>query len=132
MIAELGCDPVIGCDISEEALDLCRKYNDHPCIEWKQISITDLKKHFAQTFDAIVCFETLEHIAEGQEQVLQDFKDITKPGSPIITSIPLNHPDTTWHLRQFNFEQRDKMYREVFDKYEYPEENKSLVIAWNE
>lgn len=131
MIAELGCS-VVGCDISDEALNLCKKFNDHKNIEWKKLNLTEVKDNFSQKFDAIVCFETLEHIAEGQEKVLQDFKDMTVTGAPIITSIPLNHPDKVWHLRQFTFEQRYKMYRDVFSRYDYPEENKSLVIAWNE
>jgi len=129
LLADHGCR-VIGADISPEALKIAKKHNNHKNITWKICDIKDCKK-LAKNLDAIVCFETLEHIAEGQEQILADFKEMVKPGRPIITSIPVCHPGK-WHKRIFNRAARDKLYRDIFDKYEYPEENGSLVIAWND
>jgi len=131
MIAQKGCS-VFGCDVSDEALDFSRKHNDHKLITWMKLDIQDICKKFSDSyFDAIVCFETLEHIEKGQEKLLSEFKKISKAGAPILTSVPYNHPDTKWHKRLFNFKQRDEMYKSIFSKYEYPKENASLVLAWN-
>jgi len=129
LLAEHGCK-VLAVDISQEAIDLAKKFNNHENITYIQGNIINCEK-FAQDLDGIICFETLEHIESGQEEILSSFKSMLKLNKPAITSIPLNHPDTVWHRRIFNFEQRDKMYKEVFDKYDYPEENRSLVIGWN-
>ena len=112
--------------------DFSRKHNDHKLITWMKLDIQDICKKFSDSyFDAIVCFETLEHIEKGQEKVLSEFKKISKAAAPIITSVPYDHPDTKWHKRLFNFKQRDEMYKSIFSKYEYPKENASLVLAWN-
>jgi len=129
MLALHGCK-VTSMDNSEEALRLCKRFNDHPNIQWKLGDINDLKSHINEPLDAIVSFETLEHLPSGQEKILRLFNELVKDKGVIVTSIPLNHPDTKWHKKQFTWKERDKLYASVFKKYEYPEVNKSLVVAW--
>jgi 2-polyprenyl-3-methyl-5-hydroxy-6-metoxy-1,4-benzoquinol methylase len=129
MLALHDCK-VTAMDNSEEALDLCNQFNDHPNIRWLQGDISNLKNFIKKPLDAIVSFETLEHLPDGQEKILKLFDELVKNNGVIVTSIPLNHPDTKWHKRQFTWKERDKLYSSVFKRYEYPEINKSLVVAW--
>jgi 2-polyprenyl-3-methyl-5-hydroxy-6-metoxy-1,4-benzoquinol methylase len=130
LLAEHGCK-VLAIDISAEAIKLAKKFNNHKNITFIQGDIVDCKKYAKELLDGIVCFETLEHIESGQEEILNDFKSMLKKGKPAITSIPINHPDTVWHKRMFTFDQRDAIYKDIFEKYDYPKENGSLVIGWN-
>jgi len=130
MLADHGCH-VVGIDISDEALEACEKYSGHPNVEYKRGDIYNIKDFAEGELDSIVCFETLEHIPDGQEKILEDFKSMVKKGQPIICSIPVDHPDTVWHKRIFSWEDRDELFRNVFDKHEYPEENASLVVGWS-
>lgn len=47
-------------------------------------------------FDAIVSFETLEHL-EKPEEGLSALLGALKPGGLMVLSFPLNHPDTIYH-----------------------------------
>ena len=47
MIAQIGCF-VTGCDISDEALEFSKKYNNHESIVWKKIDIQDVLKNFSR------------------------------------------------------------------------------------
>lgn len=131
MMAQNGCK-VIGIDCSKEAIELCKKYNNHPNITWMIGDIQNFSKIVAINVDAIVCFETLEHIESGQESVLRQFKSKLKSKSPAICSIPLNHPDTVWHKRIFDFQSREKLFKSCFNKIEYSDLNKSLIVGWND
>lgn len=51
-------------------------------------------------FDAIISFETLEHV-DHPDKVLAAFYKLLKPSGQLITSIPLNHPDLIYHKRQY-------------------------------
>lgn len=130
MMAKHGCK-VISIDCSKDAIELCKKYNDHPNITWIVGDIQNFSKIVNENLDAIVCFETLEHIESGQENVLKQFKIKLKSKSPAICSIPLNHPDTVWHKRIFDFESREKLFKSCFDKIEYSNANNSLIVGWN-
>lgn len=132
MLAEHGCH-VIAVDISEEALELAKKYNKHPNIKYIIGNVYKAKEYVENPpLDAVVCFETLEHVPDGQDQIVENFKSLVKKGQPIICSIPLNHPDKIWHKRVFSWKDRDKIFRECFSHYEYPEDNPSLIVGWNE
>lgn len=131
MMAQKGCK-VIAIDNSLEAIELCKQYNNHKNIKWIVGDIQNFSKIVKENLDAIVCFETLEHIESGQENVLNQFKNKLKNKSPAICSIPLNHPDKIWHKRIFDFEAREKLFKSCFEHIGYSELNKSLIIGWND
>jgi len=131
MLAEHGCH-VIAVDISEDALKIAKACNDHPNIEYMIGDVYKAKEYVDDLLDGVVCFETLEHVPDGQDQIVEDFKSIVKKDKPVICSIPINHPDRVWHKRVFSWEDRDKIFRECFSSHEYPEDNPSLVVGWNE
>jgi len=129
LLAFEGCN-VTGVDVAQEALDLCKEYNDHDNIRWLRGDIRNVKKFFDEKqFDVIVCFETLEHISDGQEEIVAGFSKILKDDGILVASIPLNHPDEVWHKRKFTFDQRDKLFGDVFPHVAYPEANASLVVC---
>ena len=51
-------------------------------------------------FDAIISFETLEHLDKSEEG-LSDLLEALKPGGLMVLSFPLNHPDTIYHRTIF-------------------------------
>jgi len=52
------------------------------------------------TFDAIISFETLEHLSDPLEG-LSALLSALKPGGMLILSFPLNHPDDIYHKTVF-------------------------------
>jgi len=130
LLAEAG-HTVTGMDISSEAIKLATTHNSHPEVTFEVQDITTYLSPEDALFSGVVCFETLEHLESGQEHILHDLKDATQKGSPVIFSIPLNHPDKRWHKRAFTWQDRDDLAQAVFSDYEYPSENGSLVVGWN-
>ena len=98
---------VLAIDISNEALEFAKKNNDHKRIKWMCGDIKNISQIVDKEINAIICFETLEHIESGQEEIVCQFAKILGQKGPAICSIPLNHPDEVWHKRKFNFEQRE-------------------------
>jgi 2-polyprenyl-3-methyl-5-hydroxy-6-metoxy-1,4-benzoquinol methylase len=125
-----GCK-VTGMDVSEEAIKIAKKHNSHDNVTFQQGDIKNLGG-LTPDFHAIVCFETLEHLPDGHDEILQGFKQLLRPGCPAICSIPLNHPDTHWHKKIFSFVEREDLFKSVFSKIEYSEANGSIIIGWNE
>jgi SAM-dependent methyltransferase len=55
---------VIGVDASEEAIAYAEEYYNHPNVSYECVAAEDLHADCVGTFDAVVSFETLEHLAE--------------------------------------------------------------------
>jgi SAM-dependent methyltransferase len=64
-------------------------------------SVTGLELPDA-SFDAVVSFETLEHL-DKPEHALDEFARVLRPGGRLVGSIPLNHPDLIYHARVYRF-----------------------------
>ncbi|MCL4493125.1 MAG: class I SAM-dependent methyltransferase [Nitrospirae bacterium] len=77
---------VIGVDISDEAIShAIRKYGNQKNLEFRVGSCTDMPCA-DESFDIVVSFETIEHIA-GQKRMLDEVKRVLrKPGILIISS----------------------------------------------
>lgn len=88
-------------------------YADY-CIKFALENYTDNNRRFINgdiynlneifdknSFDAIISFETLEHI-DRPEIAIQVFMNLLKSGGKLITSIPINHPDRIYHKRIYN------------------------------
>lgn len=123
---------VIGVDISPKAIQFAEKYNNHKNIRWVCDDVINVPKIVRQPLDAIVCFETLEHLPDRHEEILTNFKLVLKPGCPAICSIPLDHPDDKWHKKVFSFKDRENLFASCFKRFEYSDKNGSLVIGWND
>jgi 2-polyprenyl-3-methyl-5-hydroxy-6-metoxy-1,4-benzoquinol methylase len=130
MLADHGLN-VISIDISKEAIEFAIKYNGHKRIKWMCEDIKNIGELNFKNLDGIVCFETLEHIESGQEEIIKKFSEILAPLGTAVCSIPLNHPDEIWHKRKFNFKQREELFKNYFSHIEYCDKNKSIIVAKN-
>lgn len=82
-----SCKKVVGLEISDHALAWAKAHHARPNIEFKKADLNgplDLPSGFA---DAVISFETLEHIA-NQEAMMGEFKRILKPRGLLILSSP--------------------------------------------
>lgn len=85
LMAEEG-HTVTAVDIEREAVDWGQMYYGHPNIQW---TIGDILNQpwGEEKFNTIVCFETLEHLAEP-DKVLGMFYESLNPGGKLIVSVP--------------------------------------------
>ncbi len=99
---------VAGVDIDELSIQhASRRYGE----DFHQASVTDMP--FADhSFDALVSFETIEHLAE-QQAMLREFRRVLKPDGFVIIS----SPDKRWYsdAREYSNPHHVKeLYREEF------------------
>lgn len=91
---------VIGIDIAEEAIDYAIKHHNPLDTEFKVGSANNTKLP-SESIDAIISFETIEHVDDDLE-MLKEFFRILKPGGLLICSTPNQWPITQHHLRSYN------------------------------
>lgn len=107
-----GAARVTGADISPEAIDHARtRYASLANVEFRQADCAALP--FADgSFDVVVSFETIEHIA-AQEAFLDEVRRVLRPGGLVILSCPnkIEYTDkrgitNEFHVREL---QRDEL-----------------------
>ncbi len=109
---------VIGGDVSDEALQYCKmkyqKYLKKDIFDFRKLDATalDFKDN---AFDAVVSFETIEHIAD-YNKVIAEFKRVLKPGGILLLSTPniaASSPDgiilNPYHLKEFTYEELNSL-----------------------
>jgi len=97
IIAEAGGYPV-GVDLFEEPLSIAR--NRFPFGEYVQADVMQLDRFSPQSLDAVVSFETIEHVRDPM-RACSEFLRVLKPGGMFVGSIPImvfHNPGTnfTW------------------------------------
>ena len=115
---------VIGVDISKEAVTHASQKYQETNLEFLEGSAIDLAfpNH---SFDVVVSFETIEHLAE-QEQMLSELKRVLKPNGILIISSP-NRPvyseesgeHNEFHVKELDFTEFDDLLREKFSQIRY-------------
>ena len=94
---------VVGVDLSEQAVLHARpRYADAPNLEFRAADCAALP--FADaTFDAVVSFETIEHIA-AQKAFLDEARRVLRPGGLLILSCPnkVEYSDKRSHANEFH------------------------------
>lgn len=78
---------VIGIDISSEAIEYAQKFHWKENIEYQLMDLEKPLKFPDQAFNAIISFETLEHL-ENQEKLISEFKRLLKNQGLLIISVP--------------------------------------------
>ena len=79
---------VVGIDIDREAVDYARAHYGRDNLSFMQMSIADLSFPDA-SFDAIVSFETIEHVSEElQKAFLAQVRRVLKPDGFFVVSTP--------------------------------------------
>ncbi len=111
---------VTGIDIDETAVDHATQKYGSSKLRFIRGSITSVPVPEDHSFDAIVCFEAIEHIAE-QDQLLSEVKRLLTPSGLFIVSTPnkvIYHDESQeenpYHVRELYFEEFEELLRRSF------------------
>lgn len=105
---------VIGIDICEEAVDFARQNYTRSNLSFRCGKAQNIPIHGKNLFDAIVSFETIEHLdIGGQEAFLKEIKRLLKKEGVLIISSPnkLLYSDIPKHKNEFHI---NELYEEDF------------------
>lgn len=97
MLADAGAKSVLGVDISREAVDFARSHYAWEKMRFEFGDAQNLYEVPREKFDAVVSFETVEHVPSA-DAFLAEVKRVLKPGGTFIVSTP--------DFRQGSFKQR--------------------------
>lgn len=113
-------DQVVGLDNDQAALKYAEYKYYHPLSQFLLGDVTDpdLPEKLG-TFDCILSFETIEHVEE-EKQFLMNLYQLLKPGGSLILSTPFgkgrNEPTgTPFHVHQLTVDE----FKHLFDDYNY-------------
>jgi SAM-dependent methyltransferase len=102
---------VVGVDIDDTAVEHSRRSYGGTRLAFSQGSVTDLSMFDAQSFDAVVAFEVIEHVAE-HEQVLAEVRRVLSDEGILIMSTPDRHVyseesgyQNPFHVRELSLEE---------------------------
>lgn len=94
LLADAGAREVLGVDLGAEAVAHARaRYGDRAGLRFEQADATALDHLPEASFDLVVSFETLEHVA-AQERLLDGFARLLAPGGLLLVSTPDKHTYT--------------------------------------
>lgn len=136
---------VVGVDLFREPLKIARtQFGKHLYV---RADIVDLGMFVSDRFDAVVSFETIEHVADPHLGI-QQMKRLLRPGGSFLGSIPiqiLHHPGTNftfsqaWNLVERHFPGSDRFLQDNRRILPYSdaswrtmrfEKDKFLVFHW--
>jgi O-antigen biosynthesis protein len=124
MLAQLA-KQVVGVDLSVDAIQHARQaYGQIGNLSFVVASALSTGLPSA-SFDAVVSFETIEHLHE-QEQMIAELRRLLRPNGFLIISSP-NRPiyfavsglHNEFHVRELDFEQLDQLLRREFSAVRY-------------
>lgn len=115
VLKKAGAKKIYGSDISKHSIKFAKKRFGH-LAEFSVQSIINLSQYPDNFFDATICVEVLEHIAEYEmeHKALQELKRITKKGGLIVVSTPNNE---IMEDHGFSFRTINKLFNKEFKKY---------------
>jgi len=106
---------VIGVDISEQAVRHAREAYSANGVQF-EVGRSDAIPLADRSVDAVVCFETIEHVAEQeQERTLAEFARVLRPGGWLCISCPDKHEYADVPGTQNPFHVRELYLHEFID-----------------
>lgn len=122
---------VYGIDVSAEAVEYARENNAKDNVSFYQMSVTEFS--FDVKFDAIVSFETIEHIDEEQQKAFltlasHSLKDdgiliISTPDKNILTKIISHNYRNPYHVREFSYMEFEAFLKGYFKNVHFYYQN---------
>jgi hypothetical protein len=121
-LKEWGAREVIGVDISTEAIDSARKRFGREGVSFlvgDACRAHEFLEH--ASFDVIVSFETIEHVADPQS-FLVGLRSLVTPAAGIFISCPNDHvampanQSNPFHLRKYTFEEFQHLSEGILGK----------------
>ncbi|BDG07184.1 glycosyltransferase [Anaeromyxobacter paludicola] len=110
---------VTGVDLSAEAVAWASERYAAPNLRYLQGDARSVPLPDA-SFDLVVCFEMIEHVAE-QEAVLREVRRLLAPGGAFVVSTPNRryytderHEENAFHVREFDVPEFDAFLRGFF------------------
>jgi GT2 family glycosyltransferase/ubiquinone/menaquinone biosynthesis C-methylase UbiE len=115
---------VTGIDIADEAVQHAIATYRQTNLQYRQGSATALDLPDA-SFDVVVSFETIEHLAE-QEEMLRELRRVLRPSGLLVISSP-NRPvyseesgeHNEFHVRELDFNEFDALLKQQFGAIHY-------------
>jgi SAM-dependent methyltransferase len=96
---------VVGVDVDAETVDYARRRYDAPNVEFHQMDVSKLEFP-AASFDVVVSFETLEHVADAPAAV-REARRVLREGGVYVASTPHVHttssrPENPFHVMEYS------------------------------
>jgi len=114
ILLDMGAKECIGVDYSIKAIEYAKS---HYKGKFYVMDATNLRFP-NKSFDAVVSFETLEHIKDYLTY-FKELKRVLKPNGIIILSCPVYHGiyiiDSKWHVTKFTEDEILKIFRSFFN-----------------
>jgi len=108
---------VFGIDIALDAVAYARSKYGGDNVRF-EVGFAEYTGLASAEYDAVVSFETLEHLIAPAE-ALEEFCRILKPGGTLIASVPNNRGYTKFHFVDFDFASFRDLINSYFDRAEF-------------
>jgi len=132
-----AADQVIGLDVSWEALAFARAHYSRPNLAFVRAAAPELPFR-AESFDVVVAFELIEHLAGWRETLLRT-REVLRSDGCFLVSTPnrLYYAESRrlvgpnpFHVREFDFEEFRQALLEVYPRAAFYLENHAAGIAF--
>ena len=124
MLAEVA-GHVTGADVSANAVAHARREFSRPNLEFAELPAAGGLPFEDQSFDAVVCFQVIEHVPDDRHFV-REIARVLRPGGVAILATPdrstrlfsWQKPWNRWHLREYSAARLENVLRSAFGETE--------------
>jgi 2-polyprenyl-3-methyl-5-hydroxy-6-metoxy-1,4-benzoquinol methylase len=105
-LALQGADQVVGVDIDQATIEYAQTYHNHPNVTYLRADAHAVPELEEASFDVIISFETIEHIQQPRDFLLE-LRRVLKPRGQCFLSCPNDYRLSPWisefHVNRFKF-----------------------------
>lgn len=130
-VLEVGSCDVNG-SVRSIMKDHCKEYIGLDLTKGESVDVVDdaenIPEHWSdETFDCVICLETLEHV-KNPIKIVQNMRNVLKKGGWLVITTPgIGHPEHSWPSDYYRF--WENTYKDVF-LVEY-EDVFTSTLFWN-